>query len=53
MMIRLENLTKIYKVGVERIEALAGLDLEVAENEYLAVMGPSGSGKSTLMNIPS
>ena len=51
MMIRLENLTKIYKVGVERIEALAGLDLEVAENEYLAVMGPSGSGKSTLMNI--
>ena len=50
-MIRLENLTKVYKVGVERIEALAGLDLEVAENEYLAVMGPSGSGKSTLMNI--
>ena len=51
MMIRLENLTKVYKVGVERIHALAGLSLEVAENEYLAVMGPSGSGKSTLMNI--
>ncbi len=51
MMIRLDNLKKIYKVGVEHIEALAGLDLEVAENEYLAIMGPSGSGKSTLMNI--
>jgi len=51
MMIRLENVTKVYRVGVERIHALNGISLEVAENEYLAVMGPSGSGKSTLMNI--
>jgi putative ABC transport system ATP-binding protein len=51
MMIRLDNVTKVYKVGVERIHALNELTLEVAENEYLAVMGPSGSGKSTLMNI--
>ena len=50
-MIRLENLTKIYKVGVERIHALDSLSLEVTENQYVVIMGPSGSGKSTLMNI--
>jgi putative ABC transport system ATP-binding protein len=51
MLIRLQNVTRIYKVGVERIHALAGIDLEVKPNEYVAVMGASGSGKSTLMNI--
>ncbi len=51
MMIRLDNVTKVYKIGVERIHALDGLSLEVSENEYVAIMGPSGSGKSTLMNI--
>jgi len=49
--IRLENVTRIYKVGVERIHALDGIDLELRENEYVAVMGASGSGKSTLMNV--
>ena len=38
-------------MGVEYIDALRCVDLEVAENEYLAIMGQSGSGKSTLMNI--
>jgi putative ABC transport system ATP-binding protein len=51
MLIRLQDVTKIYKVGVERIPALDGVNLEVGENEYLAVMGASGSGKSTLMNV--
>src|SRR5207237_5441042 len=51
MVIRLENITKLYKVGVERIRALNGVDLTVDTNEYVAVMGTSGSGKSTLMNI--
>jgi putative ABC transport system ATP-binding protein len=50
-MIRLKNVTRIYKVGVERIHALDGIDLELGENEYVAVMGSSGSGKSTLMNV--
>ncbi len=49
--IQLQNVTRIYKVGVERIHALDGIDLELSENEYVAVMGPSGSGKSTLMNV--
>src|SRR5690606_38686778 len=49
--IRVNGLTKRYTVGVERIDALAGVDLVVRRNEYVAVMGASGSGKSTLMNI--
>ena len=51
MVIRLENITKHYRVGPERIRALDGVSLEVGRNEYVAVMGTSGSGKSTLMNI--
>ncbi|MBN1886245.1 MAG: ABC transporter ATP-binding protein [Candidatus Krumholzibacteriota bacterium] len=50
-MIKVEQVRKIYEVGVQRIEAVAGVDLDIAENEYVAVMGPSGSGKSTFMNI--
>jgi len=49
--IRLRDITKLYRVGVEQIRALDGVDLEVGRNEYVAVMGTSGSGKSTLMNI--
>lgn len=51
MLIRLKDVTRVYKVGVERIHALDGINLEVKPNEYVAVMGASGSGKSTLMNI--
>ena len=49
--IELEDITKVYKVGVETIRALDGVNLTVGQNEYVAVMGTSGSGKSTLMNI--
>ncbi|MBN1845931.1 MAG: ABC transporter ATP-binding protein [Sedimentisphaerales bacterium] len=50
-MIELKDIHKIYKVGVERIHALDGVSLQMAANEYIAIMGPSGSGKSTLMNL--
>jgi putative ABC transport system ATP-binding protein len=51
LIIRLQDVTRIYKVGVERIHALDGINLQLSENEYVAVMGASGSGKSTLMNV--
>jgi putative ABC transport system ATP-binding protein len=51
VIIRLRGLKRFYRLGVEEIHALDGIDLEVRENEYIAVMGHSGSGKSTLMNV--
>ena len=50
-LIRLEGITKHYKMGGETIAALAGIDLEVARNDYVAFIGSSGSGTSTMMNI--
>jgi putative ABC transport system ATP-binding protein len=49
--IRLRDVRKTYRVDAEAIHALAGVDLEIFANEYVAIMGTSGSGKSTLMNI--
>ena len=50
-LISLKDIYKIYHVGGEEVRALDGIDLEIRENDYLAIMGPSGSGKSTLMNM--
>lgn len=51
MLLKLRDITKHYRVGAEEIRALDGVDLDVAEGEYVAIMGASGSGKSTMMNI--
>jgi len=51
IVIRAEDLTKVYEMGAEQVHALRGVDLEIRKGEYCAIMGPSGSGKSTLMNL--
>jgi putative ABC transport system ATP-binding protein len=50
-LISLQGLRKTYLIGNQVVQALDGLDLQIEQNEYVALMGPSGSGKSTLMNI--
>jgi putative ABC transport system ATP-binding protein len=49
--IHLEGIRKSYFMGRQELQVLKGIDLNIHNNEYVALMGPSGSGKSTLMNI--
>ena len=50
-LIEINNITKVYEMGMEKLYALCGVNLNIYKKEYVAIMGPSGSGKSTLMNI--
>jgi putative ABC transport system ATP-binding protein len=49
--IKINNISRTYQVGTEKIYALSDISLEIFKNEYVALMGSSGSGKSTLMNV--
>ncbi len=51
VIIKTENLEKVYDMGKHKVTALDGVDIEIYRGEFLAIMGPSGSGKSTLMHI--
>lgn len=51
VVISTKDLSKTYDMGATKVRALRGVDLEITENDYVALMGPSGSGKSTLMNL--
>lgn len=50
-LLELKNITRTYKTGQIRVEALKGIDLSIEEGDFVSIMGPSGSGKSTLLNI--
>ena len=50
-LIELRGITKTFGQGAAAFQALKGIDLDIAEGDFVAVMGPSGSGKSTTMNI--
>lgn len=50
-LIELDDVTKAYKKGAQKIVPLSRLNLQVEEGEFLALMGPSGSGKTTLLNL--
>ncbi len=49
--IEARKLTKVFGRGESRVEALAGVSLDVEPGEWVSIVGPSGSGKSTLMNL--
>ncbi len=51
VILTVQDVTKVYTMGAEKVHALRGINLEVARGEYLSIMGPSGSGKSTIFNI--
>lgn len=50
-LVRIRGVTKEYARGAERVEVLSGIDLDIAQGAFEALMGPSGSGKSTLLNL--
>jgi putative ABC transport system ATP-binding protein len=51
VLVTVRNLRKVYHRGGERINVLQGVDLDIPEGDFLALMGPSGSGKTTLLNL--
>src|SRR6266542_4245944 len=50
-LVELRNVSKIYHLGGEEIRALDDVSLDIAEGDFISIIGPSGSGKSTLMHI--
>ena len=50
-LVEIRNVSKVYERGKQKVEVLHGIDLDIAQGDFLALMGPSGSGKTTLLNL--
>jgi len=50
-LVHLQNVSKTYTRGVQKVEVLHGINLDIAAGDFVALMGPSGSGKTTLLNL--
>ena len=50
-LVSIRNLRKTYQRGPEKVEVLHGIDLDIPQGDFVALMGPSGSGKTTLLNL--
>ncbi|MBS0557110.1 MAG: ABC transporter ATP-binding protein [Proteobacteria bacterium] len=50
-LVEIRNVSKVYERGKQKVEVLHGVDLDIAQGDFLALMGPSGSGKTTLLNL--
>ena len=49
--VKLEQVTKVYKMGEVEIRAVDGIDFSIAKGEFVVIVGPSGAGKTTVLNI--
>ena len=51
VMLAIKDVSKIYKLGTVKVNALSDINIEVRQQDFVAILGPSGAGKSTMLNM--